>query len=59
MSAQSRDGALQSAVEVQLRPGILRRFGRMTIVDAAGVAAHGSVSAVTFIAAQQFVTASV
>ncbi|MFN9374163.1 MAG: sodium-dependent bicarbonate transport family permease [Planctomycetaceae bacterium] len=35
---------------------ILRRLGRFPIADAAGIAAHyGSVSAVTFIAAQQFV----
>jgi len=34
----------------------LRRLGRFSIADAAGIAAHyGSVSAVTFIAAQQFV----
>ncbi len=36
----------------------LRRFGNFSTADAAGVAAHyGSVSAVTFIAAQQFVAA--
>lgn len=36
---------------------ILRRIGRMSIPDSAGIAAHyGSVSAVTFIAAQTFVT---
>jgi hypothetical protein len=35
---------------------ILRRMGKFSIADAAGIAAHyGSVSAVTFIAAQQFV----
>lgn len=35
---------------------VLRRFGRFSTSDAAGIAAHyGSVSAVTFIAAQQFV----
>lgn len=35
---------------------VLRRLGRMTISDAAGIAAHyGSVSAVTFIAATSFV----
>jgi uncharacterized protein len=35
---------------------VLRRLGRFGIADAAGIAAHyGSVSAVTFIAAQQFV----
>lgn len=35
---------------------VLRRLGRFAIADAAGIAAHyGSVSAVTFIAAQQFV----
>ncbi len=35
---------------------VLRRAGRLSIADAAGIAAHyGSVSAVTFIAAQQFV----
>jgi uncharacterized protein len=35
---------------------VLRRLGRFSIADAAGIAAHyGSVSAVTFIAAQQFV----
>jgi hypothetical protein len=35
---------------------ILRRLGKFSIADAAGIAAHyGSVSAVTFIAAQQFV----
>lgn len=34
---------------------ILRRLGRFSVVDAAGMAAHyGSVSAVTFIAAQEF-----
>jgi hypothetical protein len=38
---------------------VLRRLGRFNNFDAAGIAAHyGSVSAVTFIAAQQFVTAS-
>jgi hypothetical protein len=36
----------------------LRRLGRFSVADAAGIAAHyGSVSAVTFIAAQQFVAA--
>jgi uncharacterized protein len=36
----------------------LRHLGRFTAADSAGIAAHyGSVSAVTFIAAQQFVTA--
>jgi hypothetical protein len=36
---------------------VLRRLGRFSISDAAGIAAHyGSVSAVTFIAANQFVT---
>ena len=36
---------------------VLRRLGRFTIADSAGIAAHyGSVSAVTFIAAQQFAT---
>jgi hypothetical protein len=36
----------------------LRRIGRFSVSNAAGIAAHyGSVSAVTFIAAQQFVTA--
>lgn len=36
---------------------LLRRLGRFSPVDAAGMAAHyGSVSAVTFIAAQQFTT---
>lgn len=36
---------------------LLRRLGRFTSIDAAGMAAHyGSVSAVTFIAAQQFMT---
>ncbi len=36
----------------------LRRLGRFGTADSAGIAAHyGSVSAVTFIAAQQFVTA--
>jgi hypothetical protein len=35
----------------------LRRLGRFTAADSAGIAAHyGSVSAVTFIAAQQFVS---
>jgi hypothetical protein len=35
---------------------ILRRVGRLSVVDSAGIAAHyGSVSAVTFIAAQAFV----
>ena len=34
---------------------VLRRLGRFSVPDAAGIAAHyGSVSAVTFIAAQQF-----
>jgi len=37
---------------------VLRRIGRFGVQDAAGIAAHyGSVSAVTFIAAQQFVRA--
>jgi hypothetical protein len=37
--------------------GILRGIGRLSVADSAGVAAHyGSVSAVTFIAAQTFVT---
>lgn len=37
---------------------VLRRLGRFGVQDAAGIAAHyGSVSAVTFIAAQQFVKA--
>ena len=37
---------------------VLRRLGRFGVQDSAGIAAHyGSVSAVTFIAAQQFVTA--
>jgi len=37
---------------------VLRRFGRFSVADAAGLAAHyGSVSAVTFLAAQQFVQA--
>lgn len=37
---------------------VLRRVGRFGVQDAAGIAAHyGSVSAVTFIAAQQFVQA--
>ena len=37
---------------------VLRRLGRFSTSDAAGIAAHyGSVSAVTFIAAQQFVAA--
>jgi hypothetical protein len=36
----------------------LRHWGRFSVADSAGIAAHyGSVSAVTFIAAQQFVTA--
>jgi len=36
---------------------VLRRLGRFSIADSAGIAAHyGSVSAVTFIASQQFVT---
>ncbi|MFO1003319.1 MAG: sodium-dependent bicarbonate transport family permease [Planctomycetaceae bacterium] len=35
---------------------VLRRMGRFSVADSAGIAAHyGSVSAVTFIAAQQFV----
>ena len=35
----------------------LRRFGRFSTADSAGIAAHyGSVSAVTFLAAQQFVS---
>ncbi|MFN9268178.1 MAG: sodium-dependent bicarbonate transport family permease [Planctomycetaceae bacterium] len=38
---------------------VLRRLGRFGISDAAGIAAHyGSVSAVTFIAAQQFTTSA-
>jgi hypothetical protein len=38
---------------------ILRYVGRFSIADAAGIAAHyGSVSAVTFIAAEKFVTAN-
>ncbi len=38
---------------------VLRRLGNFNNYDAAGIAAHyGSVSAVTFIAAQQFVVAS-
>jgi uncharacterized protein len=38
---------------------VLRRLGRFSIANAAGIAAHyGSVSAVTFIAAQQFVTSA-
>lgn len=37
---------------------VLRRLGRFSVADAAGVAAHyGSVSAVTFLAAQQFTIA--
>ncbi len=37
---------------------VLRRIGRLSISDAAGIAAHyGSVSAVTFVAAQQFAAA--
>lgn len=37
---------------------VLRHIGRFSVADAAGIAAHyGSVSAVTFIAAQQFVVA--
>lgn len=37
---------------------VLRRLGRFSVPDAAGLAAHyGSVSAVTFLAAQQFATA--
>lgn len=37
---------------------VLRRVGKFSISDAAGIAAHyGSVSAVTFIAANEFVTA--
>jgi hypothetical protein len=37
---------------------VLRRIGRFSISDAAGIAAHyGSVSAVTFVAAQQFAAA--
>ncbi len=36
---------------------VLRRLGKFSVSDSAGIAAHyGSVSAVTFIAAQQFVT---
>ena len=36
---------------------VLRRIGRLSVADSAGIAAHyGSVSAVTFIAAQSFVT---
>lgn len=38
---------------------VLRRIGRFSVADAAGLAAHyGSVSAVTFLAAQQFVLAT-
>lgn len=38
---------------------VLRRIGRFPIADAAGIAAHyGSVSAVTFIASQQFVSSA-
>lgn len=38
---------------------VLRGVGRMSVQDSAGIAAHyGSVSAVTFIAAQQFVKAA-
>jgi len=37
---------------------VLRRLGRFSVANAAGIAAHyGSVSAVTFLAAQQFVLA--
>jgi hypothetical protein len=37
--------------------GVLRRVGKFSVSDSAGIAAHyGSVSAVTFIAANQFVT---
>jgi hypothetical protein len=37
---------------------VLRKVGRFSTADSAGIAAHyGSVSAVTFIAAQQFVSA--
>lgn len=36
---------------------VLRRLGKFSVADSAGIAAHyGSVSAVTFIAAQQFVS---
>jgi hypothetical protein len=38
---------------------VLRKLGRFSVADAAGIAAHyGSVSAVTFIAAQQFVASA-
>ena len=38
---------------------VLRRWGKFSAADAAGIAAHyGSVSAVTFMAAQQFVAAA-
>ena len=38
---------------------VLRRIGRFSVADSAGIAAHyGSVSAVTFIAAQQFTAAA-
>lgn len=38
---------------------VLRRIGRFSLADSAGIAAHyGSVSAVTFIAAQQFTAAA-
>ncbi|MFO0977249.1 MAG: sodium-dependent bicarbonate transport family permease [Planctomycetaceae bacterium] len=38
---------------------VLRKAGRFSVADAAGIAAHyGSVSAVTFIAAQQFVSSA-
>lgn len=38
---------------------ILRKAGKFSVADAAGIAAHyGSVSAVTFIAAQQFVSSA-
>jgi hypothetical protein len=39
--------------------GALRRLGRFPVADSAGIAAHyGSVSAVTFIAAQEFVASA-
>lgn len=47
---------LVGALTPLLSYGVLRRVGRFTVADSAGIAAHyGSVSAVTFIAAQQFV----
>jgi uncharacterized protein len=50
---------LVSALTPVLSYAVLRKLGRFSVADSAGIAAHyGSVSAVTFIAAQQFVQAA-